>query len=186
MVKKNLLCIILAVLSVSLKAQQTNENRLSIDYSFSQHQHLVNLTDNGNVKYTNQNAICISYGRLTSDNLEAGVYCGILFAEYHVSDDPNTLTDRLVFSPGVSLSYHLLPKMNIPSEHIDITLDNIVGGTFAKGCKLEYGIGLGIHYYPFNHFGINASALLGNFTIARLGATSTSNFQLKTGLSWRW
>lgn len=164
-----------------VKSQQTYLNRVSVNYSFSQYEHLRNLWDNG-AKHMNQSSVGIAYGRMLPSNFEVGVYCNVLFAQWGNIE----LTDRLVFSPGVLINYHLLPAMQVNSERFDVYLCSNLGGTFAMGCKLEYGLGLGGQYYITKHFGIGLECGFGHYTVARLGFTTTSNFQARGGLSWRW
>lgn len=185
MKQKIFLILIIAIASIMpVKSQQAYLNRVSVNYAFSQYAHLQNLTIINGVNHVNQSSAAISYSRMLPSNFEVGVYCDVLFAQYIKSN--RELYDRTVFSPGVLVNYHLLPAMQVESELFDVYLCGNIGGTFAQGCKLEYGLGLGGQYFIFKHLGIILECGFGHYTTARLGFTTTSNFQARAGLSWRW
>ena len=182
------LCLAFTLLGISAMAQRTVLNSFNVDYSFSLHRQFTRLVEDepSGIKHMNQSAVSFSYGRMLHDNIEAGLYCRLLFSEYYVYGDAESLTNHIVPALGMSLKYHILEPMQIVSEHFDAAICAIIGGTFAKGCQLEYGTGLNLGYFPFDHIGITAEALFGSFGIARYGTASTSDFQFNTGIIWRW
>ena len=186
--RKILICIAFALLGVNATAQQDNSNRINVEYSFSLHHQFVRLVEGepSTLKHINQNAVNISYGHLLHQNFELGIYCRFLFSEYYVYGENGSLSEHIVPATGIVLKYHLLQPMQINTERFDVAISSVVGGTFAKGCRLEYGVGLNVGYFPFEHIGVNTEARFGSFSIARYGEASSSDFQANVGLIFRW
>ena len=183
---KHFICIFILAFSAGIcLSQQVGGNNVTVGYSYAQHEHMQTLGGPASgLGKADQPSIYFSYGRMLKSDFETVVYCRMLMAEYRTAT--TELEDRLVFSPGLALRYHLLHSIAPKGCRFDIYVSNSIGGTFAEGCKLEYGAGLGLSYYFLRNLGVNAEADFGEFTIARLGFTGTSNFMAQAGLTFRW
>ncbi len=169
-----------------LRAQDKNVKHVSINYLYRTPAARETLGNPPGSHYLTNQGVGITCGMELTKVWEMGIYCNFFQSEFESNIDPMIFDTRWVASPGIYSRIHLLDVANMNSSHFDLGLDSKIGGTFASGCHLEYAFGLTGQYYPLQHLGISLSAEFGNFTIARLGHTNTSHFQMQGGLTWRW
>jgi|AntAceMinimDraft_14_1070370.scaffolds.fasta_scaffold04258_6 hypothetical protein len=83
-----------------------------------------------------------------------------------------------IFSYSAKLNYHILPMIRKhKNSKIDLYVTSKIGGYHFKKNKFEYNAGLGLAYYPKNHFGFYTEYTYGNFMI--------NSFSARGGISYK-
>ena len=165
-------------------AQTTSQNKVSMSFLYTQFEHWTMLSNTSNT--ANMYGLHIECDRKISANCDLGLGCDIFSAAYHSEYDYDDLSDHLVLAPSIVGTLHLLDLMGWRCSSIDLMLKGNIGGVFASGCDLQYGIGVGLDYYPFEHFGIGATGSFGRYPIVSEGFTNHGSFQAFAGISYRW
>lgn len=119
-----------------------------------------------------------------------GLYGGAWLSSYFIDYYTGNASGLSVqVRGGVRAQLHLLPLMNVESDHFDVAASATVGNFYCQGTTLqtEFGVGLSVAYYPIRWLGLKAECNWGRYSYASYSWTQWwhSHIAPKVGLSIR-
>lgn len=145
-------------------------------------------------------ALGVEWSRTVNPWLEVGLYAtlkrGALLHQYGSAYSVNPAGDTVVvnsfgaeFFPAVGFGatgrLHLLSNTSSISKHWDFYAVGRLGGWVCNGIRKEYGLGLGVNYYPFAHLGIFSECSFGQtYAASPIADLLKGDATLRLGLIW--
>ena len=143
------------------------------------------------VETTGNYRLEINYGFLKF--FETGIYIGSSRFDYLSQLDTSSYIPVYYFAPfyGVNLNFHGLPFL-IKAENFrfDLYLTGKYGGLFLKRMRtgkqyheIEYAMGIGLCFYPWNHVGLFIEYCYGNYLFE--DSFSNDHTKFRYGLTFK-
>ena len=170
-------------LGMSANAQTNGKNSITASWSYLGHP-LPYKAEVNHPDYLSKHLFSITYDRVVWKMLDYGLYANI--SQAYFDNGKKSDVFKSIFSVGVTVKAHVLPISEIKNNQLDVYLRARVGGTYIDAFGLDYGIGAGIQYFPWKHWGITAEGIFGKFVLSDVTYMFESNFQSNIGLTFRW
>ena len=124
--------------------------------------------------------------------LQGGFYLGASpssYTEYVDASEVPTIVSTVGMRLGMRAQLHLLSLAGKESTRWDVALTGVLGTSYNPGSSMqkEYGLGLMVGYYPWQHFGVVVEHNWGSFKGCHSPHATLleSHIWMKVGLSYR-